>query len=154
MDGLRKIPSGFPQWLNDYLSKPVSSIPDPFGSCHDSYGSHMSSLLLDGLDKVGIVYTFKSATDVYKSGILNNVIDQILKQSQILGEHISGIVGQKKYLNVLPYFPICENCGRLYVTKANTYLEDEKKVLYSCDGGKIGNSEIPGCGHIGRNVYF
>ena len=58
----------------------------------------MSSLLLDGLDKVGIIYTFKSATDVYKSGILDDVIDQILEQSQILGEHISSIVGQKKYL--------------------------------------------------------
>ena len=152
MDGLRKIPSGFPNWLKDYLSKPVSSIPDPFGSCHNSYGSHMSSLLLDGLDKVGIIYTFKSATDVYKSGILDDVIDQILKQSQILGEHISSIVGQKKYLNILPYFPICENCGRLYVAKANIYLEDEKKVLYSCDGGKIGNHEISGCGHVGE-VY-
>src|SRR5687768_198807 len=54
MDGLRKIPSGFPSWLEDHLAKPVSNIPDPFGDCHSSYGSHMSSLLLDGLDKAGV----------------------------------------------------------------------------------------------------
>ena len=34
LDGLRKVPSGLPQWLNEYLCKPVSSIPDPFGDCH------------------------------------------------------------------------------------------------------------------------
>ena len=54
MDGLRKIPSGFPLWLKDHIGKPVSHIPDPFGECHNSYGSHMSSLLLDGLDRVYI----------------------------------------------------------------------------------------------------
>src|SRR5215467_13194677 len=45
MDGLRKIPAGLPDWLKDYIARPVSSIPDPFGDCHSSYGSHMSSLL-------------------------------------------------------------------------------------------------------------
>ena len=57
-----------PDWLNEYLCKPVSSIPDPFGSCHNSYGMHMSSLLLEGLDKVGVKYNFKSGSDIYKSG--------------------------------------------------------------------------------------
>ena len=37
MDGLRKIPSGLPSWLKDYLGKPVSNIPDPSGDCHESF---------------------------------------------------------------------------------------------------------------------
>ena len=45
MDGLRKIPHGLPDWLKDHIARPVSSIPDPFGSCHASYSAHMSSLL-------------------------------------------------------------------------------------------------------------
>jgi len=52
-DGLRKVPAGFPaaqsKELEKYVGFPVSSIPDPFG-CHESYGKHMSSLLLDSLD--------------------------------------------------------------------------------------------------------
>ena len=48
MDGLRKVPDGLPNWLNDYLAHPVSKIPDPF-DCHASYGAHMSSILTDGL---------------------------------------------------------------------------------------------------------
>src|SRR5215217_7944605 len=61
MDGLRKIPVGFPPWLKEHIAKPVSHIQDPFGDCHNSYGAHMSSLLLDGLDRVNIKYIFKSA---------------------------------------------------------------------------------------------
>ena len=150
MDGLRKIPSGFPSWLQDYIAKPVSNIPDPFGDCHNSYGSHMSSLLLDGLNKTGVKYIFKSAKDIYKSGILVDAIDQILKNSVYLGQKISEFVGQDKFLNVLPYFPICKECGKLYVAQAKEYFPNEKKILYECSGSKIGNREIKGCGFKGE----
>jgi len=39
MDGLRKVPSGLSEDLASYIAKPVSIIPDPFGSCHASYGA-------------------------------------------------------------------------------------------------------------------
>ena len=61
MDGLRKIPSGLPDFLHKEIAKPVSEISDPFGDCHASYGAHMSGLLLEGLDKVGIQYKFQAA---------------------------------------------------------------------------------------------
>ncbi|HEU5461113.1 MAG TPA: lysine--tRNA ligase [Nitrososphaeraceae archaeon] len=150
MDGLRKIPSGFPLWLKDHMGKPVSHIPDPFGECHNSYGSHMSSLLLDGLDRVSIKYIFKSATEVYKSGILIDAIDQILTKSEYLGQKISQFIGQSKFLNELPYFPICKNCGKLYVAHAYKYLTKNKKVLYECSGINIGNNELRGCGYKGE----
>lgn len=150
MDGLRKIPAGFPPWLKDHIAKPVSHIQDPFGDCHNSYGSHMSSLLLDGLDRVNVKYIFKSATEVYKSGILIDAIDQILTKSEYLGQKISEFVGQNKFLTVLPYFPICKNCGKLYVAHAYKYLTKNKKVLYECSGIKIGNKEITGCGYKGE----
>jgi len=50
-DGLRKVPSGLSKDLEKYLGFPVSSIPDPFG-CHESFGKHMSSLLLESLDQM------------------------------------------------------------------------------------------------------
>jgi lysyl-tRNA synthetase class 1 len=70
MDGLRKVPANLPEWLNAYLAKPVSVIPDPYGGCHTSYGSHMSGLLLDGLDKLGVKYVFQSAAEAYKKGFV------------------------------------------------------------------------------------
>ena len=150
LDGLRKVPSGLPDWLNEYLCKPVSSIPDPFGSCHNSYGMHMSSLLLEGLDKVGVRYNFKSGSDIYKSEILTNQIHKILTNRKTIGEKISEFTGQQKYLEFLPYFPICQQCGRLYVANAIEYFSDEKTLSYSCIGNTINKKQIQGCGHKGE----
>lgn len=150
LDGLRKIPSGLPEWLSDYIGKPVSNIPDPIGQCHDSYGSHMSSLLLDALDRLEINYKFLNAAKVYGNGMLTNQIDMILSHAPDLGNKIEEIVGQSKYKESLPYFPICESCGRLYVAHAEKYIREEKKVSYICNGTKLGNNDVKGCGYTGE----
>jgi lysyl-tRNA synthetase, class I len=150
MDGLRKIPHGLPDWLKDHIARPVSSIPDPFGNCHASYSAHMSSLLLDGLDKVGIKYRFQSGREVYKQGLLVKQIDALLRNSSKLGKKIAEFVGQDKYIEVLPYFPVCQSCGRLYTAVAQNYLQEEKKVAYVCSGSRIGKADIEGCGHSGE----
>jgi len=148
VDGLRKIPEGLPDWLNDHIAKPVSLIPDPF-DCHDSYGLHMSSILLDGLDKLGIKYRFERGLDTYRKGLLKEQIHTILVNSKKIGEKIAEMVGQEKYQDVLPYFPVCANCGRLYTAIAYEYLPDEKKIKYKCSGSTIGSNILPGCGHDG-----
>jgi len=148
MDGLRKIPEGFPDWLKEHIAKPVSFIPDPFG-CHDSYGLHMSSLLLDGLDKLGIKYKFQRGVDTYKNGLLKDQIHTILTNSKKIGEKIAELVGQEKYQEALPYFPVCSNCGRLYTAEAYEYLPDERKIKYRCHETTIGSKILAGCGHDG-----
>ncbi len=150
LDGLRKVPEGLPEWLNEYLCKPVSIIPDPFGDCHESYGSHMSSLLLEGLDRVGVNYKFKSGTEVYKSGFLSNQIHSILENSKIIGDEIAIFTGQQKYTKFLPFFPICEQCGRLYVANAVDYFPEEKAISYSCIGNTINRKHVDGCGYSGE----
>ena len=148
LDGLRKIPEGFPEWLKDHLAKPVSFIPDPF-DCHDSYGLHMSSLLLDGLDKLGIKYKFQRGIDTYKNGLLKDQIHTILLNSKKIGEKIAELVGQEKYQESLPYFPVCSNCGRLYTAEAYEYLSDEKRIKYRCHESTIGSKILSGCGNDG-----
>jgi lysyl-tRNA synthetase class 1 len=148
VDGLRKIPEGFPDWLQEHIAKPVSFIPDPFG-CHDSYGLHMSSLLLDGLDKLGIKYKFQRGVDTYKNGLLKDQIHTILTNSKKVGEKIAELVGQEKYQEALPYFPVCSNCGKLYTAEAYEYLPDKKKVKYRCHQTTIGSKTLAGCGHDG-----
>ncbi len=149
LDGLRKIPEGLPESLNEHLAKPVSLIPDPFG-CHDSYGMHMSSILLDGLDKVGIKYEFRRAVDTYKKGLLKEQIHTILQNSKKIGDKISDLVGQEKFQKYLPYFPVCANCDRLYTAESFEYVPDEKKVRYKCHDAQIGSKTIKGCGHDGE----
>ena len=148
-DGLRKVPVGLPKSLEKYLGFPVSSIPDPFG-CHESYGRHMSSLLLDALDKCGIEYRYVSALDAYEKGLLNKEIETLLLNAKKVGEIVKEEVGQERYTEVLPYFPICGNCGRIYTTKALEYLPKENKVTYVCDGMEIKGKWLEGCGFKGE----
>lgn len=147
-DGLRKVPAGLPESLEKYLGYPVNKVPDPF-DCHESYGAHMSSLLREALDRCGIKYEFVSAADAYQRGLFNNEIDMILCNASRIGEIIRSEVAQEKYVEALPYFAVCENCGRIYTTTALKYLPKEKKVAYKCEGMEIKGTWLKGCGHEG-----
>jgi len=148
-DGLRKVPAGLPDSLEKYLGFPVTSIPDPYG-CHESYGRHMSSLLLDALDECSIEYHYMSAKEAYENGVLNKEIRTLLLNAKRVGEIVKEEVGQERYTEVLPYFAVCGSCGRLYTTKVSEFLPDEGKVLYACEGMEIKGKWIEGCGFKGE----
>ncbi|HUK85860.1 MAG TPA: lysine--tRNA ligase [Candidatus Acidoferrum sp.] len=146
-DGLRKVPAGLSnEGLEKYLGFPVSSIPDPFG-CHESYGKHMSSLLLESLDKCGIEYRYYSAKEVYEKGIILNEVRTILTNAKQVGQIVKEEVGQDTYTEVLPYFVVCEKCGRIYTTRAYSFDPKTDKVHYKCEGLEIRGKLLPGCGH-------
>jgi len=147
-DGLRKVPSGFPAWLKDYISHPVSRIPDPF-DCHPSYAEHVGSLLRESLDRLGVEYVFQSGTEAYSSGRLNDQIRTILSHSKSIGKKINELVGQSKYEDALPYTPVCKNCERIYVTQAISFDRGTDKVHYRCSGTKLGEKVVKGCGYEG-----
>src|SRR5713101_1339993 len=137
MDGLRKVPAGLPKSLQEYIGFPVSSIPDPFG-CHESYGQHMSSLLHDAFNKTGIKYTAKSGTQAYKEGLFNTQIEKILGNAETVGRIIKETLGQEKYTEVLPYFPVCSNCGRISTTRALEFDPVRHVVKYDCSEITLG----------------
>jgi len=150
LDGLRKIPDGL-QVKEENIGRRVSAIDDPLCDEHDSYGEHMSSLLLDGLNRLGIEYEHKTASQTYKEGLLTEQIHKILVNSKKIGDKIEELTGQEKFQNILPYFPVCKNCDRLYTTESFEYIEDEKKVRYRCKDSEIGSNIIKGCGHEGES---
>jgi len=148
MDALRKVPAGLPEELKADIGKPVSEIRDPF-DCHGSYGEHMSSLLMDGLDKLGLKYNFQSGYKAYKSGLLVKQIELILRNADRIGKKIEELTGQTKYLESLPYFPQCQNCRRLNVARPYKFDPEEMRVYYKCTGDEIGRKWIEGCGNEG-----
>jgi lysyl-tRNA synthetase class 1 len=146
-DGLRKVPAGLKkEGLEKYLGFPVSSIPDPFG-CHESYGKHMSSLLLEALDKCGITYKYYSAKEVYEKGTILNEVRTILANAKQVGQIVKEEVGQDTYTEVLPFFAVCKRCGRIYTTRAYSFDPKTDKVHYKCEGLEIRGRLIKGCGH-------
>jgi lysyl-tRNA synthetase class 1 len=151
-DGLRKVPAGFPRTLKKYLGHPVTSIPDPF-KCHRSFGEHMSSLLVDALDKSGVEYRFVSAKEAYDKGWFNAEIETILTHAQEVGAIVQDEVGQERYTEALPYFPVCGNCGRIYTTTARKFFPKDGTIVYTCDGMEIQGQWLEGCGHHGETHY-
>ena len=75
LDGMRKIPDNVPNpmALEQYLQKPLTSVPDPFGT-HDSFGDHNNAILRRFLDTFGFQYEFYSATEFYKSGQFDEIL--------------------------------------------------------------------------------
>ncbi len=150
MDGLRKVPSGMPDSLKKYLGYPVSSIPDPY-NCHSNYATHMNSLLRDAMDTCGVDYAFHSATEDYGKGLFTDQIRKILTASDRVGEIVKEEVGQEKYTEVLPYFPICGSCGRIYTTRTTKFETATDTVLYACEGeAELKGQSLTGCGYRGE----
>src|SRR5690606_34220923 len=84
LDGLRKVPDNVPATLPngeamaDYLGRPLTSIPDPFGT-HDSFGAHNNARLRSFLDRFAFDYEFASATDYYRSGRFDAALRRMLE---------------------------------------------------------------------------
>ena len=74
----------------------------------------------------------------------------ILKNHDRIGKSIAKIVGQEKYVRSLPYFPICDKCGRVYVASPGEYFSDKRLIEYECKGTRIGEVHIEGCGYHGE----
>ncbi len=149
LDALRRVPTGLPESLKKYIGHPVSSVPDPF-DCHSSYAEHMTLMLRDALDELGIKYEHRTGAETYASGILNQQVLRILEHAQRIGRKIAEMLGQTKFEVVLPYFPICENCGRIALAQSLGFLREEKRVTYHCLGAEIGRQWVDGCGHKGE----
>jgi lysyl-tRNA synthetase, class I len=80
MDGLRKVPDNIPNkdLLTPYLGKPLTQIPDPFGT-HDSFGAHNNARLRAFLDSFGFEYEFASSTEYYKAGRFDAALVRVLQ---------------------------------------------------------------------------
>jgi len=148
-DGLRTVPAGLPRSLKKYLGFPVRRIPDPSG-CHESFAEHMTLLLVEALDECGIQCKLVSGAEMYENGQFNNEIRTILKNARRVGKIIREEVGQEKYEEVLPFFAVCGNCGRIYTTQIHEFLPKEDKVLYTCEGMEVKGQWFEGCGHKGE----
>ena len=80
MDGFRKVPTNLPnqEMLAEYLHKPLTQVPDPFGT-HESFGAHNNNRLMEFLDSFGFEYEFMSSSECYKSGMFDKALLETLQ---------------------------------------------------------------------------
>ena len=109
MDGLRKVPDNVPNgaMLAEHLGKPLSRIPDPFGT-HESFAAHNNARLRDFLDAYGFDYEFASSTDYYTSGRFDDALRLVLARfDAIQGVMLPTLRAERRatYSPVLPVSP-------------------------------------------------
>jgi lysyl-tRNA synthetase class 1 len=112
MDGLRKVPDNVPNkdMLAQHLGKPLTRIPDPFGT-HDSFGAHNNARLRAFLDSFGFEYEFASSTDYYASGRFDAALLRVLECYENVIEVILPTLGPDRRATYSPILPIHPKTG-------------------------------------------
>ena len=150
LDGLRKVPDNVPnkEMLASYLSKPLSSIPDPFTNEYPSFAAHNNARLMRFLDRFGFDYEFMSATQAYQSGIMDATLLKMLAVYDKVMDIILPTLGPDRRKTYSPFLPISERTGEVLQVPmiardveagTITYLDPEtgEKVETSVTGGRV-----------------
>ena len=112
MDGLRKVPDNIPnaELLQPHLGKPLTQIPDPFGT-HQSFAHHNNAMLRDFLDRFGFAYEFVSSTDYYTQGRFDQALLRVLDCfDEVMGVMVPSL-REERASTYSPFLPIHPTTG-------------------------------------------
>jgi len=147
MDGLRKVPENLPQpeMLAANLGKPLTSIPDPFGT-HDSFGHHMNAKLRSFLDHFGFRYDFYSSTATYKSGRFDAALLRILVNYDKVMAVMLPTLGEERQQTYSPFLPISPRSGKVLLAKVVAHDVAKGTITYVEEDGSHETVPVTG-GH-------
>jgi len=145
MDGLRKIPENIPNkdLLNNHLHKPLTAVPDPFKK-FNSFGEHNNEMLKNFLNNFNFKYTFKSSTDLYKSGFFNETLKLILKKYKDIMDIIIPTLGKERQKTYSPFLPICPDTGVVLEISVLEIDDKNSKIIFDNCGKKLEKSILNG----------
>jgi len=114
LDGMRKVPGNVPdrEALAEHLQKPLTSVPDPFGT-HDSFGAHNNAMLRRFLDTFGFEYEFISATEFYRSGQFDEVLLRAAERYDAIMKVMLKSLREERQQTYSIFLPIHPGTGRV-----------------------------------------
>ncbi|MEE8351029.1 MAG: lysine--tRNA ligase [Rhodospirillales bacterium] len=139
MDGLRKVPDNIPspEKMTEHLGKPLTSIPDPYGT-HESFGHHNNARLKTFLDTFGFEYEFLSSTDCYTSGRFDEALLGVLVSYDKVINVILPTLGEDRRKTYSPFLPVCPKTGRVLQVAVIEQDPDAGTIVYEDeDGAKV-----------------
>ena len=145
MDGLRKVPENIPnpEMLREYLGKPLTRIPDPFGK-FESFGAHNNAMLRRFLDGFGFDYEFQSSTDWYMSGRLDaGLIDVFDHYDEIMAVMLPTL-GDERQQTYSPFLPISPKSGRVLQVPILEMRKDSHTIVYRDEDGTLTEQPVTG----------
>jgi len=147
MDGLRKVPDNVPNrdMLKQHLGKPLTRIPDPFGT-HESFGHHNNARLRSFLDSFGFAYEFASATDYYASGRFDAALRRVLEVHDEIVAIILPTLGAERRATYSPILPVHPKTGQVMQVRIEKVDPDAATVVWTDDDGERFETPVTG-GH-------
>ena len=138
MDGLRKVPDNIPnsEILKENLGKPLTSIPDPFKK-FSSFGEHNNEMLKKFLNEFKFDYTFKSSTQLYKSGFFNDALDLVLNKYEDIMNIILPTLGKERQKTYSPFLPICPTTHKVLEIPMIEIIKEKNQIIFDNNGKKL-----------------
>ena len=145
MDGLRKIPDNVPniEILKKNLGKPLTNIPDPFDK-FSSFGEHNNEMLKSFLNKFKFNYSFKSSSELYKSGYFNETLKLILNKYHDIMNIILPTLGKERQKTYSPFLPICPDTGKVLEIPMIEISKEKNQIIFENNGKKLEKSILNG----------
>ncbi|KHL26141.1 lysine--tRNA ligase [Croceibacterium mercuriale] len=145
MDGLRKVPDNVPngQMLTDNLGRPLSRIPDPFGT-HESFAHHNNAMLRSFLDRFGFDYEFVSASDRYNAGDLDDALRNVLRHHQAIMDVMLPTLREERRRTYSPVLPISLSSGQVLQVPVEVLDAEAGIVRFEDDGRMVEQSVLGG----------
>jgi len=137
MDGLRKVPDNVPNgaMLAEHLGKPLSVVPDPFGT-HDSFAAHNNALLRQFLDRYGFDYEFASATDYYRSGRFDDALRLVLRYFDAIQAVMLPTLRSERAATYSPVLPISPTSGVVLQVPVEVIDAEAGLIAFTDEGGE------------------
>ena len=150
MDGLRKVPDNVPNqaMLTEYLGKPLTQIPDPFGT-HESFAHHNNAMLRSFLDRFGFDYEFASSTDYYTSARFDDVIRHVLRNWDAIMGVMLPTLREDRRQTYSPLLPISPSSGRVLQVPVTVIDAEAGLIAFDDeDGSRVQRSALGGAGKL------
>ncbi|HEX4293821.1 MAG TPA: lysine--tRNA ligase [Rhizomicrobium sp.] len=141
MDGLRKVPGNVPnpEVLAANLGKPLTAVPDPFGT-HESYGAHNNARLRAFLDRFGFDYEFLSSTQCYRSGRFDEALLAVLQNYEKVRDIVLPTLGAERRATYSPFLPISPVSGIVLQVPILEWDKQAGTIVFEDEGKK---TELP-----------
>ena len=136
LDGMRKVPSNVPdpKALAAHMQKPLTSVPDPFGT-HASFGHHNNAMLRRFLDTFGFEYEFYSATDFYGSGHFDEILLRaVRKYDEIMAVMLASLREERRQTYSI-FLPIHPETGRVLYVPMKEVNAEQGTITFDDENG-------------------
>ena len=145
MDGLRKVPDNIENKavLEANLGKPLTRIPDPFGT-HESFAHHNNAMLREFLDQFGFDYEFVSASDRYNSGAFDDALRNVLRHFDAIMGVMLPTLREERRKTYSPVLPVSPTTGVVLQVPVEVVDADAGIVRFTDSDGTVVEQSILG----------